>query len=174
VRERVGHDFAVIAKINGHDKLSLRDGLGTAELVAMARVLEGEGLDAVEVSAAHYESGMYTSRGSVTRLFGGLTDGVFKEAPATQRRIFTVLRPALTVFGNMLWRYHEGFNAVFARQFTKALEIPVICVRGWQHRDAMESALNSVDCDAVSAARTFIADPLFYKHAIERGGPTPA
>ena len=174
VREHVGPDFAIIAKINGHDKLSFRDGLETGELVRMARVLEGEGLDAVEISAAHYESGMYTSRGSVTKLFGGLTDGVFKDAPASQRRVFTVLRPALTVFGNVLWRYKEGFNADFAHQFTDALSIPVICVGGWQHREAMESSLNSGYCDAVSAGRTFIADPLFFKHAVERGEPTPA
>jgi 2,4-dienoyl-CoA reductase-like NADH-dependent reductase (Old Yellow Enzyme family) len=174
VRNRVGPEFPVIAKINGHDKLALRDGLGTEELVRVARVLEGDGLDAVEISAAHYESGLYTSRGSVTKLFSGLTDGVFKEAPAAQRKALAVLRPALTVFGNILWRYSEGFNVDFAREFTNALAIPVICVGGWQHRDAMVSAMNSGGCDAVSAARTFIADPLFFKHAVERGEPMPA
>jgi 2,4-dienoyl-CoA reductase-like NADH-dependent reductase (Old Yellow Enzyme family) len=77
----------------------------------------------------------------------------------------------LAGFGNLAWRYREGFNVEFARQFTRELSIPVICVGGWQHRDAIETALNAGDCDAVSAARSFIADPLLYRHLIKDGVP---
>ena len=174
VRERVGADFPVIAKINGHDKLAFRDGLDTEALVRVAQQLQDAGLDAVEISAAHYESGLYTSRGSVSKLFSGMADGVFKEAPAARRRALTVLGPVLAAFGNVAWRYSEGFNLDFARKFAQALRIPVICVGGWQHRDAMVSAINAGGCDAVAAARAFIADPLFYTHALERGEAMPA
>jgi 2,4-dienoyl-CoA reductase (NADPH2) len=97
--------------------------------------------------------------------------GLISELSPARRRAFTILRPALTAYGNVAWRYSEGFNLAFARQFTSRLSIPVICVGGWQHRDAMERAINDGGCDVVSAARSFIADPLFYKHVIEQGEP---
>ena len=40
VREHVGPDFAVIAKINGHDKLAMRDGLDTASRKPLMSTVE--------------------------------------------------------------------------------------------------------------------------------------
>ena len=173
VRGRVGPEWPVIAKLNGHDKLSLRDGLSTEELVRVARALEDDGLDGVEISAAHYESGMFTSRGRFGEMFKGLSKGVLKELPRSRQRVFAAMRPLLTAYGNIVWRYEEGFNLAFARKFTQQLSIPVVSVGGWQHRAAMEDAIASGGCDAVSAARAFIADPLFFRHAIDQGAPTP-
>jgi 2,4-dienoyl-CoA reductase-like NADH-dependent reductase (Old Yellow Enzyme family) len=174
VRDRVGPDFPVIAKLNGHDKLAFRDGLETDELVRVARVLEEDGLDAVEISCTHYESGMFLVRGRFGELFKGLGKGVFKDMPPARKRGFALMRPLLTAYGNLAWRYSEGFNLEYAREFTQALSIPVISVGGWQHREAMEQAMSTGGCDAVSAGRSFIADPLFFRHAVESGGPNPA
>jgi 2,4-dienoyl-CoA reductase-like NADH-dependent reductase (Old Yellow Enzyme family) len=49
MRDRVGPDYPIIIKINGSDWLPLRVGLKTAELVEVARIMEREGVDAVEV-----------------------------------------------------------------------------------------------------------------------------
>jgi 2,4-dienoyl-CoA reductase-like NADH-dependent reductase (Old Yellow Enzyme family) len=174
VRERVGEGWTVIVKLNGHDKLAGRAGLDTAELVRVGLALQGAGVDAVEISVGHYESGMFLVRGKFGELFKGLGQGLFKELPPARRRAFSLLRPALAAYGNVAWRYREGFNLEFARQFTNQLTAPVICVGGWQHRDAIEAALNNGGCDAVSAARSFIADPLLVKHLVERGAPAPA
>jgi 2,4-dienoyl-CoA reductase-like NADH-dependent reductase (Old Yellow Enzyme family) len=173
VRDRVGPDFPVIAKLNGHDKLAFRAGLETPDLVRVARALEGDGLDAVEGSVSHYESGMYLIRGRFDELFKGLGDGVFKDLPATRRRGFQLLRPLLTVYGNVAWRYSEGFNLDYSREFKRQLSIPIICVGGWQHRDAIEAAFAQGACDAVSAGRSFIADPLLFKHLLTQGEPDP-
>ncbi len=62
VRRRVGPDFPVIMKINGSDELPLRRGIPTADLVTVTKMLEDEGLDAVEISVGHYESGTTFSR----------------------------------------------------------------------------------------------------------------
>jgi hypothetical protein len=77
-------------------------------------------------------------------------------------------------FANTAWGYREGFNAHLARRFKEALDIPVVCVGGWQHRDAIERALADGDCDAVSMARGMIADPLLYRHLLEDGSGKPS
>ncbi|TML99583.1 MAG: hypothetical protein E6G10_19005 [Actinobacteria bacterium] len=65
----------------------------------------------------------------------------------------------------------EGFNLRFAERFTRALDIPVICVGGFHSRVAMEGAIRAGSCDAVSAARAFIADP--YLFLTVTGDPVP-
>ena len=77
----------------------------------------------------------------------------------------------------------EGFNLPFAERFsneetrhllpkfTRALDIPVICVGGFHSRVAMEGAIRAGSCDAVSAARAFIADP--YLFLTVTGDPVP-
>jgi 2,4-dienoyl-CoA reductase-like NADH-dependent reductase (Old Yellow Enzyme family) len=174
VRERVGDGWPIIVKLNGHDKLAGRAGLDTTGLVEVAHGLQEAGVDAVEISIGHYESGMYLVRGRFDALFKGLGEGLFAELPPARRRAFALLRPAMAGFGNVAWRYREGFNLEYARRFTSQLRIPVICVGGWQHRSAIEAALNAGDCDAVSAARGFIADPLLYAHLVKNGEPTSA
>src|SRR5207244_1882935 len=56
IRRRVGDDFPVLAKLNGTDMLPLRRGATTDELVAVGVALQDAGLDAIEISRAHYES----------------------------------------------------------------------------------------------------------------------
>jgi 2,4-dienoyl-CoA reductase-like NADH-dependent reductase (Old Yellow Enzyme family) len=171
-REAVGPDFPVIAKLNGHDKLPFR-GLDTPELVRMAKVLQDDGLDAIEISVSHYESGMQLLAGRFNEMFRNLPKGMLKEAPALRRRAFSAIHPLLSAYGNRAWRYREGFNGDYARQFTRELSIPVICVGGWAHREAMERAIDGGICDAVSAGRPFIADPLFHRHIEQTGTGAP-
>ncbi len=59
IKDATGPDFPVMAKLNSTD--FLEGGLDPDESVAIARILEAEGLDAVEVSGGMAESG----RGSV-------------------------------------------------------------------------------------------------------------
>ena len=61
----------------------------------------------------------------------------------------------------------EGFNLPFAERFTRALDIPVICVGGFHSRVAMEGAIRGGSCDAVSAARAFIADPYLFRNVTQ-------
>jgi 2,4-dienoyl-CoA reductase-like NADH-dependent reductase (Old Yellow Enzyme family) len=66
-RDRVGSEFPILLKINGSDSLPFRRGLSTTELVEIARVMQEEGLDGVEISVGHYESGFPTIHGTLDR-----------------------------------------------------------------------------------------------------------
>jgi 2,4-dienoyl-CoA reductase-like NADH-dependent reductase (Old Yellow Enzyme family) len=174
VRARVGTEFPVIAKLNGIDALPGRGGLKTAELVEVARALEAEGLDALEITAGHYESGSVGSHGRFDDFFrvmvkeGRMTRGL----PYWRRRAFLLASPIVARVSNYRWPTREGFLLPYARQFKARLHIPVICTGGFQTKHAMEQAIATGQCDAVSVGRAMIADPLLYRH-LRSGASSP-
>ena len=164
IRAKVGPDFPVILKLNGADKLPLRDGLKTRELVKVALIMEAEGIDAVELSVGHYESGFPMVRGTFRRCMRNMVLGTSSHLPLVRRILMRVFHPVIAVACNILWKRREGYNLDYSASFTKQLKIPVICVGGFRTRGVMEAAIESNHCDAVSAGRPFIADPYFYRH----------
>ena len=165
IRARVGDDFPILLKMNGTDMLPLRKGATTAELVRVAKLMADEGMDAVEVSRGHYESWP----GMVLGHYKGFISGQVKEGSGTKmsgRRRVTVLAlaPIIERAAERLAPGGEGFNLPQAEQFTAHLDIPVICVGGFHTTKGMESAIETGRCDAVSAARAFIADPYLFKN----------
>lgn len=164
IRERVGSSYPVLLKINGSDYLPLRRGLDTSQLVAVARALEHDGLDAVEVSVGHYESGYPMVRGSFHRAFHALARGGAQYLPPLRRAAIRLLWPVPALACNLIWPARSGFNLDYAAAFKKALQIPVISVGGFVERTAMEQAITSGRCDAVAVGRALIADPYLYRH----------
>ncbi len=174
IRAAVGADCPVIVKINGSDWLPLRPGLKTAELVEIARILERDGIDGVEVSVGHYESGFPMVRGTFGRCLRAMVRGSVRFLPFPRRVLITALWPLIAALSNLIWRHREGFNLDYARQFKAALGIPVICVGGFVSRDRMASAIAEGSCDAVSCGRAFVADPHLYRHLRDDGQARPA
>ncbi len=172
IRARVGADFPVILKMNGSDWLPLRDGLKTPELVEVAQIMEAEGVDAVEISVGHYESGFPMVRGTFGRCLRNMMRGSMAHLPPVRRGLLRVFRPLVTLASNLLWRGREGFNLDYTPSFKEKLRIPVICVGGFRTRETMEQAIGLGLCDAVSAGRPFIADPLLHRH-LRDGQPGP-
>ena len=168
IRERVGEDFPIIMKMNGADQLPLRDGLKTAELVAAAQIMERAGIDAVEISVGHYESGFPMVRGSFGRCLRAMVDGSMAHLGEPRRTLMRIFRPLVALASNLLWKGREGFNLDYTPRFAAKLDIPVICVGGFRSRETMEAAIARGQCDAVSAGRAFIADPYLYQHLRER------
>lgn len=164
IRARVGADFPVIMKLNGSDYLPLRAGLKTPELVEVAKIMEREGLDAVEVSVGHYESGFPVVRGTFGRCLRNMVQGSVRYLPGLRRAMFTIFWPLFALVCNLIWRPYEGYNLRYAREFKKALSMPVLCVGGFLTREKMENAIAQGLCDAVTVGRGFIADPLLYRH----------
>lgn len=165
VRARVDAGCAVIIKLNGSDYLPLRRGLRTDELIEIARVMQEEGLDAVEISVGHYESGLPMVRGTFNRYFPGVLDeGMGVHMSKLRRTAMRITRPLATAAFNLVWPHTQGFNLRYARRFKAALSMPVICVGGFQTREVMEQTLADGLCDAISCGRTMIADPLLYRH----------
>jgi len=168
IRERVGPDYPVVLKMNGSDDLPLRRGLKPEDLVRVAQRMEAEGVDAIEISAGHYESAFTFERGTWKGFFSTLTTiGVGKHLPGYRRLPVRLLAPVLDWGLRRVAGYSEGFNLPYARLFKKALRIPVICVGGFLHRGAMEEAITGGGCDMVSVARALIADPFLYRHLKE-------
>jgi 2,4-dienoyl-CoA reductase-like NADH-dependent reductase (Old Yellow Enzyme family) len=165
IRARVGDDFPILLKMNGTDMLPLRRGATTTELLRVAKVMADEGVDAIEISRGHYESWP----GMVLGHYKGFVSGQVKEGSgkemSRQRRMATLaLAPVIERAAERLAPGAEGFNLAQAEQFTAQLDIPVICVGGFHTTQGMESAINGGRCDAVSAARAFIADPYLFKN----------
>jgi len=172
-RRRTGPEFALILKLNGHDRLPGRRGLDDEACVRVAQALEREGADAVEVSVGHYESGFVMTAGTFDGFFGDLLEyGVGQEMDAFRRLSLRVGHRLFDALARRLWPAREGFNLAFARRFKQALGIPVICVGGFHTRAAMEEALGDGATDAISCGRAFIADPYLYEH-LRTGVPGP-
>lgn len=95
-------------KLNGSDYLPLRAGLKTPELVEIARILERDGLDAVEVSVGHYESGFPVVRGTFGRCLRNMVQGSVRFLAEVRRVLFTVFWPLLALGCNLIWRPREG------------------------------------------------------------------
>jgi 2,4-dienoyl-CoA reductase-like NADH-dependent reductase (Old Yellow Enzyme family) len=173
IRTRVGDDYPVLLKMNGTDMLPLRKGATTAELVRVAEVMADEGIDAVEISRGHYESWP----GMILGHYKGFIRGQVLEGSGTKmtrRRRLALLgaAPVIERAAERLAPGGEGFNLPQAQQFTSRLGIPVICVGGFHTAAGMTSAIESGRCDAVSAARAFIADPYLYQHVTAAATPT--
>jgi 2,4-dienoyl-CoA reductase-like NADH-dependent reductase (Old Yellow Enzyme family) len=165
MRERVGADFPIILKLNGSDDLPLRKGLRPEDLVQVALRMESEGVDAVEITAGHYESGLTFERGQWRGFFRNVTTvGLGRNYPWYYRGTLRLLAPLLDRGLGLVAAYSEGFNLPYAKLFKQALKIPVICVGGFVHREAMERAITSGECDMISVARALIADPYLYRH----------
>ena len=172
-RRRTGPDFAVILKLNGHDRLPGRRGLDTDACVAVARELEREGVDAVEVSVGHYESGFVMTAGSFDGFYLNLLErGLGREMGAVRRASLRLGHRLFDAMSRRLWPPREGFNLELSRRFKQELRIPVICVGGFHTRAAMEAALGSGAADAISCGRAFLADPYLVEH-LRTGVPGP-
>lgn len=166
VRAQVGPDFPVILKLNGHDDLPLRKGLITTDYVQIARHMQDEGIDAVEVTAGHYESGLTFERGHWKGFFSTLASphGIGRKWPTAKRLLISLLAPVLDAYLNRVSAFRPAFNLPYARAFKQALDIPIICVGGFADQATIEDALNSAGCDMVAVARPIIADPHMYNH----------
>ena len=168
IRGRVGDDFPILMKMNGTDMLPLRKGATTGELLRVAKAMQDEGIDAVEISRGHYESWP----GMVLGHYQGFISGQIKEGSGTKmtrrRRVaMLALAPLIEGVAEHLAPGGEGFNLPQAEQFTAQLDVPVICVGGFHTKTGMESAISGGRCDAVSAARAFIADPHLFRHVTQ-------
>jgi 2,4-dienoyl-CoA reductase-like NADH-dependent reductase (Old Yellow Enzyme family) len=165
VRHATGPKFPILLKMNGTDALPGRNGLDTDELVRIGQLAQEAGVDAIEVSVGHYESGFRMCAGSFSGFYREfLKYGSGRDMPRARRSVLGLLHPILDRVSGWMWPPEEGFNLQYARKFKAALDIPVICVGGFQTLEAIVGALESGDVDAVSCGRQMIADPFFVQN----------
>jgi 2,4-dienoyl-CoA reductase-like NADH-dependent reductase (Old Yellow Enzyme family) len=172
IRERVGDDFPVIAKLNGTDMLPLRRGATPHELLAVGIALQENSLDAIEISPAHYESWPAQVLGEYRGFWRAqIREGTGRGAHPLHKAIGLAAAPMVERVAARLAPGSEGFNLPYAERFTRALDIPVIANGGFHSSVAMEGAIRGGSCDAISAARAFIADPYLFRTVTGHADP---
>jgi len=148
VREAVGNDVAVTAKLNMAD--GVPGGFWIEESLEFARMLEEDGaLDALELTGGSSLSNpMYLFRGEVP----------LREFAATQPAL---LRFGLRAVGSRFLReypFEEAYFLPYARQFLAALSMPLILLGGVDRLDTVEGAV-AEGFSFVAMARALLREP---------------
>jgi 2,4-dienoyl-CoA reductase-like NADH-dependent reductase (Old Yellow Enzyme family) len=148
VREAVGDDVAVIAKLNMVD--GVRSGLGIEESLDVASLLESDrGLDAIELtSGSSLTNPMYLFRGDVPlREFAAAM-------PPLQRW-------GIRAVGKRFFRHYpfeEAYMLPMARRFRARLEMPLILLGGITRRETLDRAMEE-GFEYVAMARALLREP---------------
>ncbi len=170
IRQEVGNDFHLQMKISAVDDNNAvipweKRGNSLEDSVQICQWLEAAGVDAIHVSAGSLFPHPRNPIGGfpaddVLRAY----DSIISSGLYTFRN-FLLLRypPGRTIF-QLLWnrakgKIIEGVNVENARAIKRAVNIPVICTGGFQTASVIRRVINDGDCDAVSIARSLIANP---------------
>jgi 2,4-dienoyl-CoA reductase-like NADH-dependent reductase (Old Yellow Enzyme family) len=148
VREAVEDRVAVVAKLNMAD--GVRGGLWLDESIPIAQMLESDGtLDAIELTGgSSLANPMYLFRG----------DAPVEEMAATMPGL---ARAGFKVIGAKLMReypFEEAFFLPYARQFRRALDLPLILLGGINRLETMEQAVTE-GFSFVAMARALLREP---------------
>jgi 2,4-dienoyl-CoA reductase-like NADH-dependent reductase (Old Yellow Enzyme family) len=157
VREAVGDQLAVIAKLNMAD--GVPGGFWLHESVEVARLLEADGaLDAIELTGgSSLENSMYLFRG----------DAPIHEMAASMPG---PVKLGLKLFGRFIFKtypFEEAFFRSYARQFRDALDMPLILLGGINRRATIEQAMEE-GFEFVAMGRALLREPdLINRYASE-------
>ncbi|MAS32516.1 MAG: FMN reductase [Anaerolineaceae bacterium] len=170
IRQEVGDDFHVQMKISAVDDNNAvipweKKGNTLEESVQVCQWLEAAGVDAIHVSAGslfpHPRNpiGGFPAEDVIRSYDSIISSGVYAF------RNFLLLRypPGRFIF-RLLWqraqgKVIEGVNIDNARAIKQAVHIPVICTGGFQTASVIRRFIEEGACDAVSIARSLIANP---------------
>lgn len=170
IRAEVGRDFHVQAKLNAVDAGNAlypweKKGNTLEESIQIAKMAEAEGIDAVHVSIGSiFPHPQLPSGGfppdELNWWYGGMSSSGVRAYINYAMFHFRVLRPVFLWFWNHLkhQRPVEGVCAEEAREFKKALKVPIINTGGYQDGRLIRKVISEGYTDAVSIARPLIAN----------------
>jgi 2,4-dienoyl-CoA reductase (NADPH2) len=173
IRARVGHDFHLQMKISAQefdDALALfghgPSGNTLAESVQVCKWLEEAGVDAFHVSTGSFFPHPRNPAGADFPVedLANSYDTMISNGERTFAN-FLLFRGVSGQLARRAWNKAagpadeiEGKNLPDARAIKAAVSVPVICTGGFQTASVIVKAIESGDCDAVSAARPLIAN----------------
>lgn len=130
VRRAVGPDFPVSVKLNSDD--FRQGGFSHADCLGVVDLLNGEGVDLLEISGGNYEQ---------PRLLGvaGREEDAVEVRPST--------------------RVREAYFLDYAAAIRRVATMPLMVTGGFRSRSGMEAALASGDTDMIGIARPFCTHP---------------
>jgi 2,4-dienoyl-CoA reductase-like NADH-dependent reductase (Old Yellow Enzyme family) len=148
VRDAVGREVAVIAKLNMAD--AFPGGIWLDQSIEVARLLESDGvLDALELTGGgSLKNPMYLFRG---------------EAPIEEmaRAFPQPLRTGFKLMGKRFlpsYPFEEAYFLSYARQFRAALDMPLILLGGINRLDTVHTALDE-GFEFVAMGRALLREP---------------
>ena len=176
MRAEVGPDFCIGYKISIEERLDEllpwhKRGNTVEESIQMCRWLEEAGVDYLHVSAGggfphpRNPAGTFPAAEMVKTYDTLLSSGrhtlrnyvTFRTWPLNRGFAWWWQRP-----GKRLGI--EGINLAASRAVKQAVSIPVLCTGGFQTASVISGAIERGDCDGVSIARPFVANPDLMRH----------
>ena len=171
IRSEVGEDFHLQAKISAVDYNNAvfpweAKGTTIEESVQVCRWLEEDGVDAIHVSAGSMFPHPRNPAGGFPVDVAAQTYGTMISTAKYGLRNYIIFRtPGLRSIFQWAWTRTtpradriEGLNLANARAIKEAVSVPVICTGGFQTASVIRQAIAEGSCDAVSAARTLVAN----------------
>jgi 2,4-dienoyl-CoA reductase-like NADH-dependent reductase (Old Yellow Enzyme family) len=168
VRERVGDDFHLQVKISAREDGNaflpwLRRGNSVEDAVRVARWLEEAGADAVHVSAGNtFPHPRNPAGGLPLEEVWENFDGLISSGRYVFRNYLLYRTPGIRELMQRRWATDgdrvEGALLPDARAIKGAVSIPVLCTGGFQTASVARAAIEAGDCDAVTLARTLVAN----------------
>ena len=169
IRSEVGADFHLQMKISAtdyNDDLFPWERRGTTieESVQVCKWLEEDGLDAIHVSAGSMFPHPRNPAGDLPMDALAQNYGVMLSSGARTHRNHWIFRrwPFRSIFRWRWTRAHggqiEGINLRDSEAIKRAVNVPVICTGGFQTASTIRDAIMHGQCDAVSIARSLVAN----------------
>ena len=153
VLEAAGDDLGVIVKMNMHD--GFRRGMQRGECLEVARELERLGVHAIVLSAG------FVSKAPMQVMRGAMP--IRTLAHYMDIRKFWWLKAMVRLFGRIIIPtvpYKDAYFLEDAKEFRKAVDLPLIYVGGMVSRSSIEEVLEAGFC-AVQMARALVHDTAF-------------
>lgn len=150
VRSAIGGKMALLVKMNLRD--AVKGGIELADAVALAQLLQQEGVDAAVLSGGFVSrTPMYVMRGDVP----------LKELVQAEDR--WLAKVGLSLFGKFVvkaYPFEQGYFLKDALVVRKAVSLPLVLVGGLTSLDKIEQALDS-GFEFVAFARALLREPDF-------------
>ncbi len=175
IRAEVGANYHLQVKLSAIDYNHVFPtegrGNGLDETIKVAKWIESAGADALHISIGSLFPHPLNPPGDFHfNTIASTYDAMLSSGVATFRNYVLFRYANLRPLFRWLWfrmkkgRPVEGVSAQEALAIKRAVSIPVICTGGYQSRKAIENYLNEGYFDAVSIARSLVANPDLLKH----------
>ena len=169
IRSEVGPDFHLQMKISTTDYNNdvfpwEHRGNNINESVQVCRWLEEDGVDAIHVSSGSMFPHPRNPAGDLPMDALVQNYGAMLSSGAHTRRNYWIFRkwPFRSIFHWRWTRAHrgliEGINLSDSAAIKGAVNVPVICTGGFQTASVIRNSIRSGQCDAVSIARSLVAN----------------
>jgi 2,4-dienoyl-CoA reductase-like NADH-dependent reductase (Old Yellow Enzyme family) len=183
IRLRCGPAFHFQMKISAtenNNAMSIGEPHGNTiqDAVQVCKWLEADGVDAIHVSTGSFFPHPRNPAGDLPIAdFVRVYDSMISSGKHTFRNFLLLRNDATGKLFHDQWvkqrgNVIEGLNLPDSAAIKQAVGIPVICTGGFQTASVIRQAITSGQCDAVSMARTLIANPDL-PHMFEQGLDRP-